>query len=118
MNKKFLMSLHLTSDQEVQSVLEQTKLVFIKWGADFCGPCKAIQPLYDQLATKNKTKATFLSLETDNDVFEKRVTKNNISSIPLFQFYLNGKLYKSILGAKKTELTNFILNSIDENSSQ
>jgi thioredoxin 1 len=108
------MSNHVSNDQEVQSILDNTKLVFVKWGADFCGPCRTIQPFYDQLAEQHKSKAAFLSLETDNPAFEKRVIKNNISSIPLFQLYVNGKLNKSILGAKKSELTTFIDNGIEE----
>lgn len=102
------MSHHPETDQEVQDCLTQNKIVFIKWGADFCGPCKTIQPYYDQLAAKHEDQAVFLTLETDNPVFTARAEKSRISSIPLFQLYFNGKIKNSMLGANKSSLERFI----------
>ena len=102
------MSVHPQKDNDVQQLLNENKYVFIKWGADFCGPCKKIQPFYDQLAETYKKDAVFITLEVDNDEFEDRVHENNVSSIPLFQMYVNGKLSKSMVGSNKTELKSFV----------
>ncbi len=92
----------ITNRQDFESILTENEIVFVKWGASFCRPCKTIQPIYEQLAETKKDSAKFLSIEIDDqhnenqEEIEELCDKYTVSSIPLFQVFKDGKLVGKI----------------------
>ena len=89
-------------------------LVVIKYGAEWCGPCKAIKPLMDKLAEKYAT-VYFLDVDVDTEkdpeedlVMVEHDDFNNIRTIPHFKFFVNQELIREFQGADRERLKRYV----------
>lgn len=78
---------HVSNYDEYIQLTKESACV-IKFTADWCGPCKAMAPLYNELAEAHSNKANFL--EVDLDAASKIANFENVTGIPLILFYDNG----------------------------
>ena len=84
------MALEIT-DETIDSVLKQNEITVIDFWAEWCGPCKMLGPLIDQLATED-TGALIGKLNvSDNGV---STSKYMITGIPCIVFFKNGNNYR------------------------
>ena len=92
---------YIQDETEFNSLLE-TELVFVvDCTATWCGPCKLISPLIDQLAKEYSARAKVLKLDLDaNQLIAKRF---GIRSIPAVMLFKQGELVETIVGAKPYE---------------
>jgi thioredoxin 1 len=81
-----------------------TKLLVIKFGATWCGPCVKIAPFYEELATKEEYTDKVLFYECDIDEAEELADYCDINVVPTFQFY-RGKLLEELTGADPESIT-------------
>ena len=84
---------------------ENNILVFIKFGAKWCGPCKKIDPFYEDLALKYK-ESIFLSIDVDEVSDISNYYK--ASSLPMFSVIQNGNYKELMKGADQNKLVQFI----------
>lgn len=96
--------IHVKSEEHRQQIINNNDVVVLKFGAEWCGPCKKIEPEYKKLA-ENKKEIIFLSEDID-DEFEGNY--EDIKSIPCFHFFKNGKFKQSCLGANINKVTEII----------
>ncbi|GAB4447039.1 MAG: thioredoxin [Bacteroidia bacterium] len=80
-----------------QVVLKSDKPVLVDFWAEWCGPCRAIGPVIEELSKEYEGKAVIVKLNTD----ENPVTPTNygIRSIPTLLFFKNGQLVDKLIGA-------------------
>ena len=71
-------------------VLEHKGVVLIDFFADWCGPCKMLSPLIDELAEEMKGKAKIVKIDVDNA--GETAKKYGIMSIPTLIIFKDGKL--------------------------
>lgn len=80
-----------------QIVLKSDKPVLVDFWAEWCGPCRAIGPVIEELSKEYEGKAVIVKLNTD----ENPITPTNfgIRSIPTLLFFKNGQLVDKLIGA-------------------
>lgn len=86
----------------------QDKIIILDFTAQWCGPCQRIAPFFEELSNDNKYLPKCLFYKVDIDESEDISTYCEISSMPTFQFYLNGEKIDELVGANKDELVNKI----------
>lgn len=87
-----------------QEVLKSSTPVVVDFWAEWCGPCKMIAPILDEIAQEynGRLKVTKLDVDANN----KTAGRYNIMSIPSLLFFKNGQLVDQIVGAMpKSQLT-------------
>jgi thioredoxin 1 len=72
-------------------------LAVVDFWATWCGPCRTIAPILDQLATEYAGKVKVAKLDVDTNI--KTATRFNVRSIPLLLFFKDGKVVDQIVGA-------------------
>ena len=85
-----------TSDFE-SNVLQSDVPVLVDFWAEWCGPCKAIGPSIEQLASEYSGRAKVYKLNVDNE--GEIAQRYNVMSIPALLVFKNGKVVDQMVGA-------------------
>jgi len=88
--------LHLTDDTFQQTVADGTVVLVDFWAA-WCGPCRAIAPIMDELATEYEGRAKIAKVDVDNN--QRTALEYGIRSIPALLIFKGGKVVDTIVGA-------------------
>lgn len=75
--------------------------VLVDFYADWCGPCKLIAPIVDQLAVEMDGKIIVGSLDVDNN--QETAVKYGVMSIPTLIIFKNGQEVKRVIGYQPKE---------------
>jgi len=96
-------TVNVTDDTFDQDVLKSGKTVVVDFWATWCGPCKMVSPVLDEIAGENSEKITVAKLDVDQNPSTAQLY--GIQSIPTMIVFQDGKPVKQIVGAKpKAEL--------------
>jgi thioredoxin 1 len=84
-------------------VLKSSTPVLVDFWAEWCGPCRAVGPILEEISNEHGSKLKIVKLNTDEE--QAIAMKYGISSIPTMNVFVNGEVVKTIVGAKpKPEL--------------
>lgn len=87
----------ITDDNFSTEVLKSDKPVLIDFWAVWCGPCKMIAPIVEELAVEYDGKIKFGKLDVDNN--QQSAINYGVRSIPTLLIFKGGKVVDTIIGA-------------------
>jgi thioredoxin 1 len=91
----------IQDEAELDALLETEAVLVVDCTATWCGPCKLVAPLIDQLAGEYGDRAKVLKLDIDAN---KPVAKRfGLKSIPAVLYFKQGELVQTIVGVKPYE---------------
>ena len=79
-------------------VLKSSTPVLVDFWAEWCGPCRAVGPILEEISDEHGSKLKIVKLNTDEE--SAIAIKYGISSIPTMNVFVNGEIVKTIVGAK------------------
>jgi len=91
-------ALHLTNDNFKEEVLDSILPVLVDFSASWCGPCKMMAPVFDELADELQGKVKVAKLDVDE--CEITAAAYEIMSVPTIMLFKNGVEIKKIMGAR------------------
>ena len=86
------------TDSDFETQVEQhSGLAVVDFWATWCGPCRMIAPILEQLAVEYQGKVKVTKLDVDSNI--RTATRFNVRSIPTILFFKDGKLVDQVVGA-------------------
>ncbi len=90
-----------SSEQFDQEVLNSANPVFVDFWAEWCGPCRAVSPVVEELSGEYNGKVDFVKVNVDEN--GELAQKYNVFSIPTLTIFKNGEVVSQKVGASTKE---------------
>ena len=90
--------IHATEADFRAEVLESDTPVLVDFWAEWCGPCRLVAPVLEALAAEHGDKITIVQLNVDES--PRTAAKYDVRSIPTLNVYRDGKVVKTVIGAR------------------
>ncbi|MBR2786147.1 MAG: thioredoxin [Clostridia bacterium] len=91
----------LNSNNFQEEVMESNKVVLIDFYADWCGPCKMMSPVIDEIANEVSENVKVCKLNVDES--QDLAVKYNVMSIPTLIIFKNGTVVNTLVGLRGKE---------------
>ena len=99
--------INITDEEFEDSILKNSGVCLVDFWAEWCGPCKQISPILEEIASEENNDVTIAKINIDEN--PRVATDYGIRSIPTMLLFVNGELKDTKVGALlKQELNDWI----------
>ena len=85
---------HVGSESELEALIDDDGIVLVDYYADWCGPCKMLEPAIERLAAE--TPATIAKVDVDEQ--QAIAAMAGIQGVPTLELYVDGREVKRLVG--------------------
>lgn len=89
--------INTTTENFKSDVLENSKVVLVDFWAEWCGPCRMVAPVLDEIAKEND-QLQIVKVNVDEQ--PQLAMDYNVTGIPLLGVFKDGKMVKQLVGAR------------------
>lgn len=105
---------NISSTSQFNTTLSGNTFVVVDFYADWCGPCKAIAPTFEQLATAHSQRGKMAFVKVDVDSQRDIASKYGVSAMPTFLIFKNSSVANTIRGANPSGLKSAVQAAANE----
>ena len=91
--------IHVESEDQMQELVEDHDVVLVDYYADWCGPCKMLEPTVEEIAAETDAAV----LKVDIDELQSLAQQRGIRSVPTLEFYANGERAERVVGVQEKD---------------
>lgn len=92
------MPIDTTTDKFEADVLKSDKPVIVDFWAEWCGPCRMVAPVLEEIANEYRGKVVVAKVNVDNE--PTLAEQYNVTGIPLLGVFKDGQMVKQLVGAR------------------
>ena len=96
------MAKNVTTASFQADVLQSSKPVLVDFWAEWCGPCRAVAPVLEEISAEYGDKITIVKVNVDNE--PGLAQQYGVTGIPALQVFKDGQLVKAMVGAKPKQI--------------
>ena len=104
-----LETVHLTEQNFDEALIANEGLVMVDFWAEWCGPCRAIAPILEELTAASEGRVTLMKVNVDEN--PGLAARYGIRSIPTILFFKEGAIVDRVLGAAPKAVLQGIVNA-------
>lgn len=97
---------------ELKDILTKWDVVVVDCYAPWCGPCKALSPIMDELEKEYSGKAAIIKMDVEEN--EELATEFKIRGVPTILFFVKGELKNKIAGLKPKQTISAMIDTAIE----
>ena len=97
------------TDSNFNNVISKNKTVLVDFWAEWCGPCRMISPIIEELANEYEGKAIIGKLDVDSN--QESSVKYGVRSIPTILTFKDGEIVDRQVGAVPKEILKNVIDS-------
>ena len=92
------MSKNATAASFTEDVINSDKVVLVDFWAEWCGPCRMVSPILDEIGAEHADKLEIVKVNVDEE--PHLAAEYQITGIPAMKVFQNGKIIREMVGAK------------------
>lgn len=100
----------ISTKEEFEEIISQEKVVIADFFATWCGPCRMLSPIIEQLSEEFSEKVRVIKIDIDKE--NELANMYNIQSVPTVIIFKDGEIHSSEVGLRSINDYRNIINSI------